>query len=278
MPLAFKDFSAWIEVDGSELPLFDANVKGNEVSCWVPSEVGKTFLVKVSTGERRSSMMGQVYMDGQRLRGIAMYAGAPRTYTVSGALTSQTTEQPFVFSNVELTDDDQYLHQATAGLGDIKLQINHATLGALSASQTFKKHDTTGKVHEKAKKVTGHKVGLGDERPVERTTLIDVTYHDVIVKFVFKYRPLGALPQLEPLMNMRITKIHIYLDLLRANGIAPPAPHQKSAVKPEVLDLTGDSEEEDIHRMRSLEAQQLRRKRRKTHHVKTEPELKPEPA
>ncbi|KAJ3775617.1 hypothetical protein FB446DRAFT_724426 [Lentinula raphanica] len=259
MPLAFKDFSAWIEVDGSELPLFDVNVEGNEVSCWIPSEVGKAFVVKFAAGRRRHSMMGRVYMDGKRFRGKTMHAGAPRSYTFSGALTSQTTEQPFVFSNVELTDDDQYLHQATAGLGDIKLQINHATLGALSSSQTFKKRDTSGKVHEKAKKVTGHKVGLGDERPVKRTTLIDVTYHDVIVKFVFKYRP---------------------LDLLRANGIAPPAPRQKSAVKPEVLDLTGDSEEEDIHRMRSLEEEleQLRRKRRKTHHVKTEPELKPEPA
>ncbi|KAJ3843922.1 hypothetical protein F5878DRAFT_603365 [Lentinula raphanica] len=260
MPLAFKDFSAWIEVDGSELPLFDVNVEGNEVSCWIPSEVGKAFIVKVRTGERRTPKSLGLYMDGQSFGGKFMDTGAPRTCTFAGVRTSATTQQPFVFSNVELTDDDEYLSQATAGLGDIKLVIWHATFRRLKR-RTFGKHDTIGKVHEKSKKVTGHKIGLGNDRrvPAADPQKTKSTRHDVIVSFIFRYRP---------------------LDLLRANGIAPPAPRLGNAVKPEVLDLTGDSEEEDIHRMRSLEEEleQLRRKRRKTHHVKTEPELKPEPA
>ncbi|KAJ3843921.1 hypothetical protein F5878DRAFT_706499 [Lentinula raphanica] len=258
MPLTFENFSAWIEVDGSELPLFDASVNGREVSCWIPSEVGKAFVVKFATGRRRHSMSGKVYMDGKLFRGIGIFVGAPETFTLSGSLTSSTTEQPFVFSNIELTDDDQYLNQALAGLGDIKLVISHATLLGRSSQQTFSKRETTGKVHEKSKKVTGHKVGLGAERRVPYTPKMHATIHDVIVNFVFRYRP---------------------LDLLRANGIAPPAPRRESAVKQEVLDLTGDSEEEDTRRMKSLEEEleQLRRKRRKTQHdmhVKAEPAVK----
>ncbi|KAJ3745964.1 hypothetical protein EV360DRAFT_90016 [Lentinula raphanica] len=246
MPLTFENFSAWIEVDGSELPLFDASVNGREVSCWIPSEVGKAFVVKFATGRRRHSMSGKVYMDGKLFRGIGIFVGAPETFTLSGS------------TLILVLDDDQYLNQALAGLGDIKLVISHATLLGRSSQQTFSKRETTGKVHEKSKKVTGHTVGLGAERRVPYTPKMHATIHDVI-----KW---GYL-------------INTHIDLLRANGIAPPAPRRESAVKQEVLDLTGDSEEEDTRRMKSLEEEleQLRRKRRKTQHdmhVKAEPAVK----
>ncbi|KAJ3822348.1 hypothetical protein F5880DRAFT_1720190 [Lentinula raphanica] len=269
MPLTFENFSAWIEVDGSELPLFDASVNGREVSCWIPSEVGKAFIVKVRTGERRTPKSLGLYMDGQSFGGKFMDTGAPRTCTFAGVRTSATTQQPFVFSNVELTDDDHYLNEASAGLGDIKLVLSHVTLGGWSSQATYAKCNTISKIHEKSKKATGHKVDLGDEQSIPHTSKLNATRHDVIVNFVFKYRP---------------------LDMLRANGIAPPAPctststkRSKSAVKTEVLDLTIDAaseDDEDTRRMRSLEEeleQIRRRKRRKTQHIKTEPTVKPEP-
>ncbi|KAJ3745966.1 hypothetical protein EV360DRAFT_90018 [Lentinula raphanica] len=242
MPLAFEEFTAWIEVEGSELPLFDVKVNGREVSCWIPSEAGKNFIVKCATGKRGSSICGDVHMDGKAFASIVMRAGVPQTFTISGVLTSATTQQPFVFTNLVLTDDDQYLNEASAGLGDIKLVLNHVTLG-MPSQATYAKCNTISKIHEKSKKATGHKVDLGDEQPIPHTSRVDVTRHDVIVNFVFKYRP---------------------LDMLRANGIAPPAPctststkSTKSAVKSEVLDLTIDAaseDDEDTRRMRSLEA------------------------
>ncbi|KAJ3843923.1 hypothetical protein F5878DRAFT_603367 [Lentinula raphanica] len=269
MPLAFEDFTAWIEVEGSELPLFDVKVNGREVSCWIPSEAGKNFIVKCATGKRGSSICGDVYMDGKLFMGIAMPAGVPQTFTFSGVLTSATTQQPFVFTNLVLTDDDHYLNEASAGLGDIKLVLSHVTLGGWSSQATYAKCNTISKIHEKSKKATGHKVDLGDEQSIPHTSKLNATRHDVIVNFVFKYRP---------------------LDMLRANGIAPPAPctststkRSKSAVKTEVLDLTIDAaseDDEDTRRMRSLEEeleQIRRRKRRKTQHIKTEPTVKPEP-
>ncbi|KAJ3843924.1 hypothetical protein F5878DRAFT_603370 [Lentinula raphanica] len=257
MPLAFEDFTAWIEVEGSELPLFDVKVNDSEASGWIPSEAGKKFIVKFSTGHRRSSMCGDVYMDGKFFTGRAMHPGAPWTYTLSGVSTSVTTEQPFVFAKLELTDDDHYLNEAIVGLGDIKLVITHATLGRVIPQATYAKRKAISKVHERSKKATGHKVDLGNEQTIPYKEELKVTLHDVIVSFVFKYRP---------------------LDLLRANGIAPPAPRTKSAVKTEVLDLTGDSDEENQRRIRSLEEELVQlRKRRKTQHIKTEPTVKLEP-
>ncbi|KAJ3843925.1 hypothetical protein EV361DRAFT_291144 [Lentinula raphanica] len=258
MPLSFEDFSAWIEVEGSALPLFDVKVNDRELSCWIPSEVGKAFVVKWATGTMNSHMAGVVYMDGKQAGGVAMGSGAPYLYKYSGILTSPTTEKPFVFSNVDVTDDDQYLNQATAGLGDIKLVISHATLNILGSGE-YTKYNTIGKVHERSKKATGHKVDLRDAHSVPYTDTIDVIVGDTIVNFIFRYRP---------------------IELLRADGVAPPAPRTKSSVKGEVLDLTEDSEEEDTtRRIQSLEEElvQLRRKRRKTQHVKAEPEVKAEP-
>ncbi|KAJ3732418.1 hypothetical protein DFJ43DRAFT_308965 [Lentinula guzmanii] len=240
MPLTFQDFSAWIEVDGSELPIFDIKQTGNEVTCWIPSESEKNFSVKLSTGKRAISMVGDIFMDGKHLDGRAMHAGEPQTFTSSGVLTTATSERPFVFSKLELTDDDEYLNMATAGLGDVKLVISHATFGVTTHDHNrYKNCDTIGKIHEKSKKATGHRVGLGASKPVVYTKLISAQRHAVVVNFVFRYRP---------------------IDMLRANGIAPPEERKKrtaSSSEPEVLDLTGDqpdSDDEEERRINALRA------------------------
>ncbi|KAJ3806940.1 hypothetical protein EV368DRAFT_81408 [Lentinula lateritia] len=240
MPLTFQDFSAWIEVDGSELPIFDVKENGKEVTCWIPSESDKNFSIKWSAGKRDTSMSGDINIDGQLLSGQAMRAGLPQTFTSNGVLTSATSERPFVFSRLELTDDDEYLNKVTAGLGDVQLVISHATFGL--PNDHYSSHDPVGKVHEKSKKATGHKVGLGENKPIGHTKVLTTQRHAVIVTFVFKYRP---------------------IEMLRANGIAPPEAHKKRAASPsklEVLDLTDDrpdSEDEEECRIKALRARFL---------------------
>ncbi|KAF9065550.1 hypothetical protein BDP27DRAFT_1331885 [Rhodocollybia butyracea] len=264
MPLTFNDFSACIERDGGlELEIFGVKDNGKEVTGWIPSETGKEFSIKWKAGARSTEMAGDIYIDGQSYRGLAMYAGGEQTFIVSGAPTSDTTERPFIFSPLELTDDDEYLHKATAGLGDVKLVISHVTFGdTVTHNRTYA---AVGKVHEKAKKATGHKVGLGIEKPKPADRTLSVTRHDVVVTFIFKYRP---------------------IEMLRTNGIAPPAPNNKRAAspaEPDILDLNqvgpvSDDEEEE-RRIRDLQAEleTLQRKRQKKRHVKSEPGVKREP-
>lgn len=56
-----------------------------------------------------------------------------------------------------MIDDDEYLNKGVAGLGDIKLVISHATFGA--SVDSYRTNNPVGKVHERAKKATGHKIG-----------------------------------------------------------------------------------------------------------------------
>jgi hypothetical protein len=265
MPLICEDFSAWIEVDGAELSIFDVQKDGQKVTGWIPSESGKNFSVKWSvTNTRLSSMSGDVYIDGTFLSGMIMRAGAPRTFTSSGVSTSATTEKPFVFSRLELTDDDNYLNQAVTELGDIKLIVSLATIGEVT--NIYAHRGTVGKVHERSKKATGHKVGLGEEKVVAHTSMLSVKPLATIATFIFKYRP---------------------LDMLRAQGIAPPAESIKraaSSTEPEVLDLTNDGQDSDDDnegRIRALREElaslERKRKRQKRMHVKSEPRVKREP-
>lgn len=47
-------------------------------------------------------MAGDIHLDGQPYGGQAMRVGMSR-WAISGALSSATTEKPFVFSQLELT-------------------------------------------------------------------------------------------------------------------------------------------------------------------------------
>ncbi|KAF5389084.1 hypothetical protein D9757_004954 [Collybiopsis confluens] len=284
MPLTFEDqnLSAWIEVDDTELPLYDVQTNDKEVSGWIPSEAGKHFVVKWSRENRAVEMCGDVDMDGKACGGKVMRNVDGTHFTHSGVRTSPTTEKPFLFSPLELTDDEEYLSQKTSGLGEIKLMISLATFGA--SVDSFVQRDLVEKVHERSKKAMGHKVSLGEPTQVAHVLPITTTRNGTLATFIFRYRPIGAEPLILYFWLGEIFYSHeIDLDMLRANGIVPQAESKKRAAEQiggEVVDLTGDlSDDEDERRVRSLreELAKLERKRRKTTHVKSEPGIKPEP-
>lgn len=62
----------------------------------------------------------------------------------------------FQVTQVIPVDDDNYLQKGTVGLGEVKLVLSYATFGP--ESNKYCKYDPVGKVHEKSKKATGHKV------------------------------------------------------------------------------------------------------------------------
>ncbi|KIK66873.1 hypothetical protein GYMLUDRAFT_37941 [Collybiopsis luxurians FD-317 M1] len=256
MPLSFGEYTAWIEVDGEELPIYDVQKKDKEVTGWIPSEAGQTFTVNWIKGNVSGPMIGDVYMDGEWTAGKIMTTRSPAKFTADGFTTSPTTLKPFLFSLLELTDDDEYLNKITAGLGEIKLIISYATFG--EQIYDFTPSDLVDKIHERSKKAIGHKVSLGEVKQVSQTPTFKTVRHDSLVTFIFKYRP---------------------TDMLRANGVVPRAEGKKRAASPPeraVLDLTrdlADFDNEDERRVNMLreELATLERKRRKTTHVKTEP-------
>ncbi|KAF5349784.1 hypothetical protein D9758_010209 [Tetrapyrgos nigripes] len=175
--------------------------------------------------------------------------------------------KPFLFTKLDLTDDDAFLSASHQQIGEIKVEFWDAIeVGKGSFSNTFSE---PGKVHERSKKAIGHQISLAEERSYACQTFVDIKKIALLATMIFRYRP---------------------LDVLQANGIAPPpepvSGRKRTASLDEVLDLTlsgddtgGEGDAEEIEALKARLAA-IRNKRRKVSvktEVKTEPGIKREP-
>nr|GAT46889.1 predicted protein [Mycena chlorophos] len=195
-------FHAWISIDGQPAPEYSVEVSedGTNVTCWVASELGKKFS---DTSPSTAPPTG----------GKALYVQdiGTRVAEISG-VTDGTNLRPFVFSSLEISDDDSLLGGPShADLGLIALEIIPVRLGATipKASAGPSALAQKLKVHERAKKAVTQQVGLGQAEPSQPSHVIaSALAGPTVVKFSWRYRP---------------------LDVLRANGIAPPATDASAA-------------------------------------------------
>ncbi|KAJ7160249.1 hypothetical protein C8R46DRAFT_1194645 [Mycena filopes] len=238
--LHWKEFSAWITVDGQEVPEYDVQISEDEkkVTCWVPSEVGKTFSVRLKTSSFSQEIGGYLTMDGHYCSGRLMEGHSWRNRVEYRGVSDGTIVKPFIFSELALTNDDSFLAPSPSQLGLIQLAITPA-LAEL-------------KLHERSKKGVTQQIGLA--RPEPLATPIPIkngrrTGPD-IVRFFFKYRP---------------------LDVLRANGIAP----QLKRKTPEDEEVLADAKEAEMlhERLKALEAKEQKRDNKRR--VKDEFEKRP---
>ncbi|KAJ7467185.1 hypothetical protein FB451DRAFT_1093244, partial [Mycena latifolia] len=255
MPLHWKEFSAWITIDGKEAPELDVETSEDEktVTCWIASELGKTFSVCWKNASYYHDTCGQVKTDGIACGGRVIYGRS---------LPSQTAEQkgisdgqsikPFVFSSLELTDDDAFLGAGGSShkeLGVIELSIYPVVVppGRLAEPPTVASLSEI-KVHERSKKAVTQQITLAkaEKLAMPETFVSPKSSGPDIVKFTFKYRP---------------------LDILQANGIAPLPPRLEPvdlprAVTPDVE--LADAEEAKVLRARlsALEAKLARREKK----------------
>ncbi|KAF7291089.1 hypothetical protein MKEN_01490800 [Mycena kentingensis (nom. inval.)] len=212
----FDGFNAWITIDGQRASEYQVVVSDDKqtVTCWVASQLGKTFSVewKNESNATPHATVGYVKMDGaeRSCGGSILYKhdrGA-KTATVRG-VREENTPRPFVFSLLETTDDDAFLDAGSShsaeSLGEIRLKITPIRIGGEFKEKASWKGPETLKVHERSKKAVTQQVGLGAPEPVTHSGTVDITYAgSPLVTFIWKYRSLGELP-----------------DVLRADGIAP---------------------------------------------------------
>ncbi|GLB40683.1 hypothetical protein LshimejAT787_0805540 [Lyophyllum shimeji] len=205
-------FQAHITVDGVELPQYDVKVDESTktASCWIPSEAGKSFAVKWRHLEPCPlRISGRVHLDGKRIGGWIADEGCTPVFTFDSIITSSTTTRPLLFTTIQLTDDDTYLQPDNSkDLGDIVLKLIHVEVtGRYTAPVSNLAVDD--KVHERVKKALVHRTTFGKEN-VERDAIEVMGTRDVAVLATFKFR-------------------YRSIDVLRADGIAPPDPNiQKS--------------------------------------------------
>ncbi|KAJ7162079.1 hypothetical protein C8R46DRAFT_1000005 [Mycena filopes] len=257
----FDGLSCWIEIEGSGVAAeYKVDIDHRVVTCYIPSEVGKTFCVAWQNSSLRMDTAGHVFMDGKECGGRVL-RGPSATCARHAGVTDTRTLREFTFSSLTVTDDDAYLAQDEFShrLGSIELSIYpiqiFAEVKEISNSSTLSEI----KIHERSKKVLTQQIRLGEPKllPASESAIAHCFTGPPIVTFVFRYRP---------------------KDILIAERIAPPPPQLKSMQSPPRVSSPEDSSEiEEMQVLRAkldaLEARHAERKRTHGHiHIKEDPE------
>ncbi|KAJ7212934.1 hypothetical protein GGX14DRAFT_445715 [Mycena pura] len=232
--LQWKEFTAWVSIEGKEAKEYDVKTseKQKTVTCWIASELGKKLAINW-TNKKYSShdTAGYVTIDGIECGAeiIEQDESLPQTAEISG-VSNGSTIRPFMFSALELTDDDALLASSSShqDLGMIELTIIPVKVisGSVPAVPRFSKL----KIHEQSKKTVTQQITLAKpKRCAKQQGPGSVTTEPAgqdIVNFCFKYRP---------------------IDVLRANGIAPPLPqlHMTAAVDLQRASTSNDDDDDD---------------------------------
>jgi hypothetical protein len=236
-PGASEHLSAYVFIDGQELPEYNVNVSStpteNRITCWIASEVGKKFGVKwTNAAEQSWGIRAAVSVDGVRCTSQTVRPGwvgtKERTYLYNASVT-----RDFMFSDIQLTDDDSMLGDPNSNdIGHIVLKVETGEYMKTQVVRHGRLRDDTlrvreGKVHERSKKSCAHRVVFGEEvprkvhhqpgRPSSHTSFKPDKRPTTV--FVFKYTR---------------------LDILQAMGIAPSTSINSSSE--EVIDYDDDIE------------------------------------
>ncbi|KAJ7049918.1 hypothetical protein C8F01DRAFT_1180940, partial [Mycena amicta] len=271
--LQWQDFSACINIEGKEAVEYQVQITEEEektplITCCIASELGKEFSVKWTCKSCPRKVCGDISMDGTFCTGSIVRRLGPVTKEVFGVRSDGgTTIRPFTFGSLKLTDDEAVassgMNLSALNLGTIELSIFPVESTRLNTRYEGKRlHQLT--LHERAKKGVTQQVVLAPPKPLsEHERRVESTIRRLgpdFVKFRFTYRP---------------------IDVLRANGIAPPEPRAASTSQSEVggkrkfTTDTGDSDAEDsdvreAKRLRAQLSQIEARMKAKDRRIKTE--------
>ncbi|EEB91394.1 hypothetical protein MPER_10249, partial [Moniliophthora perniciosa FA553] len=263
--VSIDEFSAWVTVGGQKAQEYGVEVSEADktVTCWIPSEEGKTFEVCWDDSSKRSATNGKLFVDGHPCGGEIIPAGGQSHVTRKGARVTFDSIRPFVFSRLSTTDDDDAATGSSSPeIGEIRVvmtrthvspsQSNLPAIINIPQSQIF---------HEKSKKAVDHQTSFGAAIPSKKPRIFHVKdYGDPVAQFRFRYRP---------------------LDMLQANGIAPltqtrKRPSAKEEPDLDIIELSDDSDEELARlqaRVKAIQDRQAANPRKK---LKTGPKVKSE--
>ncbi|KAF9533971.1 hypothetical protein CPB83DRAFT_844863 [Crepidotus variabilis] len=223
--LEFKQFKAWVNIDGEKTPCYAVEVDKKErtVSGWIASEKGKEFWVGINKMDKsRCAVRVTCYVDTLNVGRNFFKKSELAWVKFDSLMLSKKAERPFVFSSVNLTDDDAYLEPSLdekkkGAIGELTFKVHRVT--RLITKRTKRNRDDTSeeddseeeikleKVHERSKAgiTMQHQAGLGEKRLKAVNSdddVIEDRYYDtsvyseikeLIATFTFRYRSLEVL-------------------------------------------------------------------------------------
>ncbi|KAF5369203.1 hypothetical protein D9615_009963 [Tricholomella constricta] len=266
MPLAtatalqYNDLSAWISVDSQAREVYEIQtLQPNSFTCWIVSESGKKFSVNWRNLTRKIPLQAFVVIDGvvcdtHVMLDAISYPQRPNAVGVYYARTSDLTRRDFMFTSIEVTDDDAYLHTVgrTYKFGTITLELWRIHVDTFKPL-TKLEHQPDNPVleaqlvHERSKKAGTHHVKYGEEYFLPAPVVDVVTTHALdsapYATFTFKYRPIGRsmlmangivprpIPVADRVTTAEIRALEVRLAALRSRASQPgddaPLVHRK---------------------------------------------------
>ncbi|PBK93260.1 hypothetical protein ARMGADRAFT_1165491 [Armillaria gallica] len=175
--LQLGPYSAWVAFDGCDRRTYatEASQSGRCISGWIASEREKKFSVNWHNALRDIPLEGVVSIDGVVCSTHVMLDKSARPLaldeiSISYARSSDFTRRDFVFSAIQVTDEDEYLHTVDNRytFGVIELELWRLAVSDVAARQPLR--------HQYVDLVTGTRI---DEHP--------------FVKFTFRYRSMDML-------------------------------------------------------------------------------------
>ncbi|KAG0699642.1 hypothetical protein DFH29DRAFT_935698 [Suillus ampliporus] len=186
--LKHRDFSAWIVSEGEQITEYLVAVDANahSVSCWIPSEAGKTFSIHWRDEGTQVHSCTFISLDGYVVPGRFLFGEG--TASRNGIRTGPSTERPFVFAQ---TQSSGASGQGMKDAGTIVLKVKRVKLqGSKPANPLQNIPDWNSQSH-----VGEHCVGYGEETQTylqSPTTWQVKPYNRAgkrsYVTFVFRYR------------------------------------------------------------------------------------------
>ncbi|KAJ6508064.1 hypothetical protein DFH09DRAFT_275412 [Mycena vulgaris] len=215
----WNEFSAWLTIDGNVAPEFDVETSEDQktVTCWIASELGKTFAVHWKNSSYYHDTIGRVKMDGTPCGGSLIRKQFLPKAIEHGGVFEGTSVKPFMFSSLALTDDDTFLGGSSSHqeLGLISLTIHPIRIKQRNVPARPSSSLAEIKVHERVKKAVTQQITLAKPKKLAYPSVFVTSQRTGpdLVQFCFKYRPMA---------------------ILQANGIAPlpVRPEQKASVEP----------------------------------------------
>ncbi|KAH7907613.1 hypothetical protein BJ138DRAFT_1116547 [Hygrophoropsis aurantiaca] len=210
--LQYNDHSVCVWVDDNELEEYNTQtfVDENKVVCWIASESGKQFKVGWDHAGNTSATEGCLQLDGGDASCGHRRASDHDTFIYDGFPISETLDSPFVFAEMQTTDDDTYLElDAQNGLGEIIFTIWKIKFTKKKKKIQWFEVEQQKPVHEKFKKAGLHCIKFGEVIAAPPSNSYCNAYRYLgngpIATFVFKYcdrellKAKGIIPSSDPL-------------------------------------------------------------------------------
>ncbi|KAI0093439.1 hypothetical protein BDY19DRAFT_923693 [Irpex rosettiformis] len=215
--MKIKNIECQVICDGEALTEYQEKSDSQDQktkSCYIVSDVGKRFLVRIKSDPHQSDICCRLWIDGQCTNVVGIQND--HLHDVLGVRIGESQLRPFIFSPVTTVDDDHLRETTPAAkdLGTLCLKVHRISKlypKPYHFTRSSQDNLVNRPVDERSKKAGSHRVTLAEPETKDYGPTSSVTYVDPIdspyFSFTWRYRSKamlqaqGIVPQDHPVAS-----------------------------------------------------------------------------